>query len=130
MAGINRALIRGYGRIIYENKVVQNNSKVCVFISHKSSDMDAAEAVARYLMLNNIDVYLDKKDSDLQKKTKEKDAQGIVDSIEKALKCSTHILILVSDQTKESWWVPYEVGYSKKGKKKICTASWICGRFP
>lgn len=61
MAGINRALIRGYGRIIYENKVVQNNSKVCVFISHKSSDMDAAEAVARYLMLNNIDVYLDKK---------------------------------------------------------------------
>ena len=91
MAGINRALIRGYGRIIYENKVVQNNSKVCVFISHKSSDMDAAEAVARYLMLNNIDVYLDKKDSDLQKKTKEKDAQGIVDSIEKALKCSTHI---------------------------------------
>ena len=100
MAGINRALIRGYGRIIYENKVVQNNSKVCVFISHKSSDMDAAEAVARYLMLNNIDVYLDKKDSDLQKKTKEKDAQGIVDSIEKALKCSTHILILVSDQTK------------------------------
>ena len=42
MAGINRALIRGYGRIIYENKVVQNNSKVCVFISHKSSDMDAA----------------------------------------------------------------------------------------
>ena len=122
MAGINRALIRGYGRIIYENKVVQNNSKVCVFISHKSSDMDAAEVVARYLMLNNIDVYLDKKNSDLQKKTKEKDAQGIVDSIEKALKCSTHILILVSDQTKESWWVPYEVGYSKKGKKKIASA--------
>ena len=46
----------------------------------------------------------------------------IVDSIEKALKCSTHILVLVSDQTKESWWVPYEVGYSKKGKKKIASA--------
>lgn len=122
MAGINRALISGYDRIIYENKVIQNNSKVCVFISHKSSDMDAAEAVARYLMQNNIDVYLDKKDADLQKKTKEKDTQGIVDSIEKALKCSTHILVLVSDQTKESWWVPYEVGYSKKGKKKIASA--------
>lgn len=93
---------------------------MCVFISHKSSDMDAAEAVARYLMLNNIDVYLDKK-IQIYKKTKEKDAQGIVDSIEKALKCSTHILILVSDQTKESWWVPYEVGYSKR-KKKIASA--------
>ena len=29
---------------------------------------------------------------------------------------------MVSDQTKESWWVPYEVGYSKKGKKKIASA--------
>ena len=36
MAGINRALSEGYNRIIYENKVAQNNSKVCVFISHKS----------------------------------------------------------------------------------------------
>ena len=42
MAGINRALISVYDRIIYENKDIQNNSKVCVFISHKSSDMDAA----------------------------------------------------------------------------------------
>ena len=72
MAGINRALIRGYGRIIYENKVVQNNSKVCVFISHKSSDMDAAEVVARYLMLNNIDVYLDKKIQIYKKRQKKR----------------------------------------------------------
>ena len=28
----------------------------------------------------------------------------------------------MSDQTKESWWVPYEVGYSKKGKKGIASA--------
>lgn len=122
MAGINRALSEGYNRIIYESKVAQNDSKVCVFISHKSSDIDAAEAVAQYLMSNNIDVYLDKMDVDLQKKTKEMDAQGIVDSINKALKCSTHILVLVSDQTKESWWVPYEVGYSKKGEKGIASA--------
>ena len=55
MAGINRALTDGYNRIIYENQVVQNKSKVCVFISHKSSDMNAAEAVAEYLKSNNID---------------------------------------------------------------------------
>lgn len=122
MVGINRALSEGYSRIIYENQVAKNNSKVCVFISHKSSDIDAAEAVAQYLMSNNIDVYLDKMDVDLQKKTKEMNAQGIADSINKALKCSTHILVLVSDQTKESWWVPYEVGYSKKGEKGIASA--------
>lgn len=43
-----------------------------MFISHKSSDMDAAEAVAKYLMQNNIDVYLDKKDADLQKRQKKR----------------------------------------------------------
>ena len=34
--------------------------------------MDAAEAVARYLMLNNIDVYLDKKRFRFTKKDKRK----------------------------------------------------------
>ena len=93
MAGINRALIEGYNRIIYENKVAKNNSKVCVFISHKSSDIDAAEAVAQYLMSNNIDVYLDKMDVDLQKKTEEMDAQGIVDSINIGVRSDKRILV-------------------------------------
>lgn len=123
MAGINRALKTGYERAIYEHQIASKiESRACVFISHKSSDMEAAEAVANYLMSNDIDVYLDKLDAGLQKKTEEMDAKGIVESINKALKCCTHIIVLVSDQTKESWWVPYEVGYSKNGEKKIASA--------
>ena len=122
MAGVNRAL-QPQKESFYESLVYQKDeSGICVFISHKSTDMEAAEAVANYLMSNNIDVYLDKMDPGLQQKVDENDSQGIVDSINAAIKCSTHIIVLVSDQTKESWWVPYEVGFSKSEGKNIASA--------
>lgn len=123
MTGINRALLSEDKRIIFENCVALREEKgKCVFISHKSSDIDAAQKVAEYLMDNDIDVYLDKLDTGLQKATRENDAQGIVDSINRALMCSTDILVLVSNQTQASWWVPYEVGYARKGNKEIASA--------
>lgn len=122
MAGINRALLNRNQKIIYENKIESKSGKPCVFISHRSSDMEAAEAIAKYLKFNDIDVYLDKLDDELQEKAKEENAKGIVDAINEGLKYSTHILVLISDKTRESWWVPYEVGYSKKGEKKIASA--------
>lgn len=123
MAGINRALLSEDRRIIFENCVASKEEKgKCVFISHKSSDIDAAQQVAEYIMGNGIDVYLDKLDAGLQKATRENDAQGIVNSINRALMCSTDILVLVSNQTQASWWVPYEVGYAKKGNKEIASA--------
>lgn len=123
MAGINRALVSEYKRAIFESYVATNQEEGnCVFISHKSTDMEAAEAVAKYLMMNGIDVYLDKLDTGLQQATKEQNAQAIVKSINRALMCSTNILVLVSNQTHASWWVPYEVGYAKKANKKIASA--------
>lgn len=133
MAGRNRALLSEDRRIIYENCVASKEEiEKCVFISHKSSDIEAAQQVAEYLMENDIDIYLDKLDTGLQKATKENDAQGIVDSINRALMCSTDILVLVSNQTQASWWVPYEVGYAKKGDKKIASALLLgnIGGFP
>ena len=122
MAGINRALLNRSQKKIYESKIESKNEKPCVFISHRSSDMKAAEAIAKYLKSNDIDIYLDKLDGELQEKAKEEDAKGIVEAINEGLKYSTHILVLISDRTRESWWVPYEVGYSKKGEKKIASA--------
>ena len=121
--GINRALESVCKKREFKGDIDSKQaSKSCVFISHKSSDEKAAKAVAEYLMLNNIDIYLDKKDEGLQKKIQEVDTEGIVASIDEALKYCTHILVLVSDETKKSWWVPYEIGYSKKGEKKIASA--------
>ena len=78
--------------------------------------------MAEYLKTNGIDVYLDTLDAGLQKATEENKAQDIVECVHKALKYSTDILVLVSDKTQASWWVPYEVGYAKHAKKLIASA--------
>lgn len=115
--GINKA-ISTYNTI-YENSA--SISKKCVFISHKSEDIEAAKALSELITSKGIDVYLDINDSGLQRATRENDAQKIVNCIEKALSVSSHILVLVTNKTKQSWWVPYEIGYSKKGKKQIAS---------
>ncbi len=68
-----------------------------------------------------LDIYLDLNDIGLQQATHEQNASKTVNYIEKALSMSTNILVLVTEKTKESWWVPYEIGYAKKGKKDIAS---------
>lgn len=114
--GVNRAL--SY-KPIYEE--ANSRIKECIFISHKSEDIKAAKAVAEVIMSNGVDVYLDVNDSGLQSATRENDSQKIVDCIENALLKSSHICVLVTNKTKESWWVPYEVGYAKNGEKNIAS---------
>ena len=112
--GCNLALENNYlNRILYES----NSEKKCVFISHKSEDIDTAKNIAELLQNAGLDVYLDVNDNGLQQATRKNDAEAIVKCIEKALACSTHILILVTENTEKSWWVPYETGYAKKSKK-------------
>ena len=117
--GINRALLSSQNRGLYENATLQSSK--CVFISHKSEDIEVAKEIAALLQNDGIDVYLDTNDFGLQRATREGNASKIVECIERALSVSTHILVLVTDKTKESWWVPYEVGFSKKGKKQIAS---------
>lgn len=120
--GINRALINESKLGLYEKYVNENKKEgVCVFISHKSSDTSIAEYISQIFQENNIDYYLDILDSNLQNKVKEDNAHEIVTEIERALKVSTHILVIVSEDTRSSWWVPYEVGYAKSARKRIAS---------
>lgn len=114
--GVNRALRY---KPIYEE--ANSRLKKCIFISHKSEDIKAARAVAEVIMSRGVDVYLDVNDSGLQSATRENDSQKIVDCIEDALSKSSHICVLITNKTKGSWWVPYEVGYAKNGKKSIAS---------
>lgn len=123
MPGINRAEIKD----LYESAALNGEDltshfqKPCVFISHKSEDIQAAEAIADYFKSHEIDVYLDKNDKNLQKATQEKNSSEIVHLIQLGLAYSTHILVLITDKTRESWWVPYEVGYAKKANRQIAS---------
>lgn len=93
----------------------------CIFISHKYEDLDAAQKVADYIMDYGIDVYLDDCDHNLQKAVAANNSEGIVACIENGLNWSTHILVLITENTRMSWWVPYETGYAKKGGKGIAS---------
>lgn len=93
----------------------------CIFISHKYEDLEAAKAVANCIMDYGIDVYLDDRDCELQKAVEDQDSKKIVSCIENGIKESTHILILVTENTRKSWWVPYETGYAKGVNKEIAS---------
>lgn len=105
----------------------QGYSQVCVFISHKKEDQAAAEAVGDYLLNEvKVNIYLDTHDADLKEAVSVENDKAIVQLIQKGLILSTHLLCLVSDKTRLSWWVPYEIGIadtssSALGKIKIST---------
>ena len=92
-----------------------SSDEKCVFISHKKDDEEVACLIGNFLMNEiNINIYLDINDCELKESVILEDNEKIVDSIKTGLECSTHLLCLVSEKTKLSWWVPYEVGYADK----------------
>jgi hypothetical protein len=110
MAYRNIAQISDISRSIFKNQIREQREK-CVFISHKKEDEQAAVDIGRFLMeVVGVNIYLDILDAPLQTATEKANDRLIVESIKKGLECSTHLLCLISDKTRLSWWVPYEIG--------------------
>lgn len=119
MKGKNIAEYSTAQRIIYENS---QNKGYCVFLSHKKEDKKAAIAIGQYLMdVVGVNIYLDINDPELQEATREENDRKIVESIKKGLNASTHLLCLISESTKLSWWVPYEIGLADAKEKNIAS---------
>lgn len=120
MAGINiyeeRKIPTYYG-----TKGLSDKDNPCVFLSHISIDKNAVLKIAEFIKNSDINIYLDIADQELQRAVIDDKHEKITECIDKGIESSTHILCLVSEQTKNSWWVPYEIGYAKKGKKTIGT---------
>ena len=113
----NIALESNIGKSLFKEKEEQ-----CVFISHKKEDEQAAIDIGRYLTdVVGVHIYLDFLDDKLQKATQIENDQVIVDSIKEGLKYSTHLLCLISDKTRLSWWVPYEIGVADDKNLKIAS---------
>jgi hypothetical protein len=122
MAGQNRALLT-------ENAIAQlnfsrHNTVPCVFLSHKSEDKDWVRTIGEYITkVYEFDIYLDEQDEKLQKATQTGDSAAVTACIQKGIDYSTHLLCFVSEKTKESWWVPYEIGYATASPKKLPVAT-------
>jgi hypothetical protein len=80
-----------------------------VFISHQQADSTAAAAIKRQLELERVDAYLDLLDTAV--------ASGgvtLTNHIKNRLNECTDILVVLSTATKESWWVPFEIGMASQ----------------
>jgi len=116
--GINRAT---QGIVLREFSNFSEKNKPCIFLSHINLDKNAVIKVGNYIKKAGLDIYLDIDDPALQKAVRDENDIAITEFIEKGINTSTHILSILSEKTKDSWWVPYEIGYGKKGGKKLAT---------
>ena len=107
MSGINRALPSNK----FKSTVNLGLNVKCVFISHQKSDTEYCKKIADYLINAGVDVYFDEYDRDLKFYRQVNNPTGVVDSIKKGIKMSSHMLCVISKNTLYSKWVPWEVGY-------------------
>jgi hypothetical protein len=78
-----------------------------VFISHKKEDSSQALLLKYAFEENGVEAYLDLLDSSVIG-----DGKTLTEHIRKQLNSCTDIIVLITDATKYSWWVPFEIGMS------------------
>jgi len=87
-----------------------------VFLSHKNEDGRLANSLAERLKLNGLDVFSDEIDPRL-----EADGPELAQYLHEALTDCTQLLMMLTDRTLSSWWVPLEIGAACERHKFITT---------
>lgn len=91
-------------------------TQIKVFLSHQQRDSEHALKVKNYLKTKHgVECYLDVIDPHLKK------GEEIADHVRGELSKCTHLLAIVSQATKESWWVPWEIGVATEKDKPLAT---------
>ena len=88
-----------------------------IFISHKSTDATIASSVHQEFKKLGVDAYLDLVDSFTG------NGKKLTDHIKEQLNNCSDIIVVMSVNTKMSWWVPFEVGMS--AQLDMPTASYL-----
>lgn len=89
-----------------------------VFISHKKEDGSRALLVKDALDKKGVPSYLDVLDNDTAN-----DGKALTDHIKTNLNSCTDVIVVMTESTKKSWWVPFEIGMS--AQKDMPTASFL-----
>lgn len=87
-----------------------------VFISHKQEDSEVAKRLTLMLRLNDTESYLDVLDP-----TVAGDGKQLTDHIKQALNTCTDILVVMSEKTRYSQWVPFEIGMAAQSNMPTVT---------
>lgn len=75
-----------------------------VFISYRHSDRAEATQINSMLKHAGINTYMDVLDPESQT------TENITEVITKNIARSSHLIAVISKQTAQSWWVPFEIG--------------------
>lgn len=89
-----------------------------VFISHKQEDSQIAFDLAKRLAYNGVNFYLDVLDANIAG-----DGKKLTDHIKAELNDCTDILVVMSENTRYSQWVPFEIGMS--AQKNMPTVTFL-----
>lgn len=86
-----------------------------VFISHRTQDDAKATVIALRLERLGVPTYQDHFDPTLDR------THRITAKLVAAIRRCTHLMALVTEATRESWWVPFEVGVAREAPRRIST---------
>lgn len=90
-----------------------------IFISHKKEDTNKAEELAVYIKeKHNLEAYVDTLDDNINS------TNDITDRIVNKLRDSSHMLVIFSEHTQKSMWVPFELGVSYEREQGIGVCIW------
>lgn len=76
-----------------------------IFISHKQEDEAPAKYICNELNKLGVKAYLDLLEGELLLR-----GEDLTNHIKNRLNNCTDILVVMSEKTKNSWWVPFEIG--------------------
>jgi hypothetical protein len=116
--------LRGSFRSILEAKAsdLQADGSItepCIFLSHIRGDKKQVKEFGEYIKNAGINIYLDVDDEKLKAAVDASDDEKITYFIEVGIRNSTDLMIFLSDATRRSWWVPYEIGFGKAATKRL-----------
>ncbi|MEO5716648.1 MAG: toll/interleukin-1 receptor domain-containing protein [Luteolibacter sp.] len=131
MAFITRAQIQGYQRGVsianesvgtIQAKAVALNAtsaEVTIFLSHSHKDKDLIQPAIAFLRSHGVSVYVDWMDEGMPDVVSGETAKKIKEKIRQQKK----FLVMVTENSKDSRWVPWELGFADpvKGMDHIAT---------
>ncbi len=89
-----------------------------VFISHKKEDSNLALQLKKAFEDQGVSAYLDILDTSMNLGGK-----YLTEHIKNQLNRCTDIIVVMSEKTKKSWWVPFEIGMS--AQKNMPTVTFL-----
>ena len=89
------------------------SSPTDIFISHKNKDVEKAKEVAEVFQRNGLSCYLDIWDYSVR------DTPTLEVYLRSIIRRCLVLCIVITSATKESWWVPFEIGAAREREKHL-----------